>query len=331
MQVVVSTSGLSKTYTAGFWKTKRVVALENLTLQIQDNEIFGYLGPNGAGKSTTLKLLMSLIFPTSGSAEILGKPVSKVSTRQQIGYLPENPYFYEYLTAEEFLSYYAGLLGLSAADIKDRAGYYLKLTDTFHARKLQLRKFSKGMLQRVGIAQALINDPKVLFLDEPMSGLDPIGRREVRDLILKLKDQGKTIIFSTHILNDVEILCDRVAVLNRGKLIGSGNLSGLISKEVKYIEVLFSGLSVGEARQLFDSSHSITQSGSTIRLEIGAESKITDVVRPIEQAGGKILSVTPIRQTMEDYFFTLVGEGRKKASLEPSNQEREAEWKNTNA
>ncbi|MFN8007202.1 MAG: ABC transporter ATP-binding protein [Terriglobia bacterium] len=331
MQVVVSIKELSKTYTAGFWKTKRVVALENLSLQIQDNEIFGYLGPNGAGKSTTLKLLMSLIFPTSGSAEILGKSVSDVSTRQQIGYLPENPYFYEYLTAEEFLTYYGGLLGLSPAETKERTSYYLRLTDTFHARKLQLRKFSKGMLQRIGIAQALINDPKVLFLDEPMSGLDPIGRREVRDLILKLKDARKTIFFSTHILNDVEILCDRVAVLNRGKLIGSGNLSELISKEVKYIEVLFAGLSVDAARRLFDPDLPITQSGSTIRLEVGADAKIAEVVRPIEQAGGKVISVIPIRQTMEDYFFHLVGEGRKKPSAPSAEPKPESERKPTPA
>ena len=320
MQVVVSIKGLSKTYTAGFWKTKRVVALENLTLQVHENEVFGYLGPNGAGKSTTLKLLMSLIFPTSGTAEILGKPVSEVSTRQVIGYLPENPFFYEYLTAEEFLSFYAGLLGFSAAETKERVSYYLKLTDTFHSRKLQLRKFSKGMIQRIGIAQALINDPKVIFLDEPMSGLDPLGRREVRDLILKLKSEKKTILFSTHILNDVETLCDRVAVLSRGQLIGSGKLSDLISKEVKHIEILVSGMSYELARSLFDPSASISESGSILRLEVSPETNLSDIVSPIEQAHGKVISINPVRQTMEDYFFTLVGKGTRKVPMHPSDQ-----------
>ena len=325
MQVVVSIKGLSKTYTAGFWKTKRVVALENLTLQVHENEVFGYLGPNGAGKSTTLKLLMSLIFPTSGTAEILGSPVSEVSTRQQIGYLPENPYFYEYLTAEEFLSFYTGLFGFSPSETKERVAYYLKLTDTFHSRKLQLRKFSKGMMQRIGIAQALINDPRVIFLDEPMSGLDPIGRREVRDLILKLKSEKKTIFFSTHILNDVETLCDRVAVLSRGKLIGSGKLSELISKEVKYIEVLISGLSYELARNLIDPTIPITESGSILRVEIGPEAKLSDIVNPVENAQGKVLSVNPVRQTMEDYFITLVGNGRKNQILHHSENGSGAE------
>ena len=331
MQVVVSIKGLSKTYSAGFWKTKRVVALDDLTLQVEENEVFGYLGPNGAGKSTTLKLLMSLIYPTSGTAKILGNSVSEVSTRQFIGYLPENPYFYEYLTAEEFLSFYARLLGFPPGETKDRVAYYLKLTDIFHSRKLQLRKFSKGMIQRIGIAQALINDPKVIFLDEPMSGLDPLGRREVRDLILKLKNEGKTIFFSTHILNDVEILCDRVAVLNRGKLIGSGKLRDLISKEVKYIEILISGFSYELSRNLFDPSIPITESGSTLRLEVNADTKLSDIINPVEQANGTVISINQVRQTMEDYFFTLVGNGRKKTSSQPLEKAQGTERKAVNS
>ncbi|HKZ39542.1 MAG TPA: ABC transporter ATP-binding protein [Candidatus Hodarchaeales archaeon] len=331
MQVVVSIKGLSKTFAAGFWKTKRVVALENLTLQVHENEVFGYLGPNGAGKSTTLKLLMSLIYPTSGTAEILGKSVYEVSTRRHIGFLPENPYFYEYLTAEEFLSFYARLLGFSLVETKVRVPYYLKLTDTFHSRRLQLRKFSKGMLQRIGIAQALINDPKVIFLDEPMSGLDPVGRREVRDLILKLKSEGKTIFFSTHILNDVETLCDRVAVLNRGRLIGSGKLRDLISEEVKYVEILVSGISCELARQLFDPPIPITESGSTLRLELNADTKLGNIITRVEHSHGKVISVNPIRQTMEDYFFKLVGNGRKFTNPQNLGDERETERKVANS
>lgn len=311
-RVVILTQGLSKTYRTGFWKTKRVVALDNLNLEVFDNEIFGCLGPNGAGKSTTLKLLMSLIFPTSGKAEILGRPVSNLSVHQQVGYLPENPYFYEYLTAEEFLSFYASLFGYSSCEIESRVEHFLKLTDVFQARKLQLRKFSKGMIQRVGIAQALVNDPKIVFLDEPMSGLDPIGRREVRDLILRLKLEGRTVFFSTHILNDVETLCDRVAILNRGKVIGSGLLTDLINREVTHIEVVVSGIGLERLQQLTNHAYAVNQSGVTLRVELPAEAELGNLIGRIEAASGRVVAVNPVRQTMEDYFFKLLGEAKEK-------------------
>jgi ABC-2 type transport system ATP-binding protein len=308
MSIVVSTHNLSKTYKAGFWKTRRLSALDHVNLEVRRNEIFGYLGPNGAGKSTTFKLLMSLIYPTSGTAEILGKSVYDVKTRYQIGYLPENPYFYEYLSAQEFLSYYASFFDFSPTEIKRRVEHFLKLTDIYHARRLQLRKFSKGMLQRVGIAQALINDPPIVFLDEPMSGLDPMGRREVRDLILALKKEGRTVFFSTHILNDVETLCDRVAVLNRGKLIGSGHLSDLISQEVTHLEIVISKMDLEALRRVLGFEARISQSGTTLRLEIDVERPLAPLITQIEMASGKILSINPIRQTMEDYFFNLVNQ-----------------------
>jgi ABC-2 type transport system ATP-binding protein len=312
-QVVILTQGLSKTYRTGFWKTKPVLALDDLNLEIFENEIFGCLGPNGAGKSTTLKLLMSLIYPTSGRAEILGQSVFSLESRCHIGYLPENPYFYEYLTAEEFLTYYGSLFGFSKSELKSRVDHFLKLTDVFHARKLQLRKFSKGMLQRVGIAQAIINDPKVVFLDEPMSGLDPIGRREVRDLILQLKRDGKTVFFSTHILNDVETLCDRIAILNRGKVIGSGTLNVLFDQEVSHVEAVISGIPAERLRDLAGPGVSISQSGGTLRLELPAQALLAGIVASIEQASGRIISINPVRQTMEDYFLKLVGKPERAA------------------
>jgi ABC-2 type transport system ATP-binding protein len=315
-QVVILTKGLSKTYRTGFWKSRQVSALNSLDLEVYQNEVFGCLGPNGAGKSTTLKLLMSLVYPTSGFAEILGKSVSDRSTRALIGYLPENPYFYEYLTAEEFLSFYASFFGYSVGEVRSRVEHFLKLTDIFHARKLQLRKFSKGMIQRVGIAQAIINDPEVVFLDEPMSGLDPIGRREVQDLILRLKHEGKTIFFSTHILNDVETLCDRVAVLNRGKVIGSGSPNDLVDQELTYVEIVISGIGLDRLQQITDQRFVIMESGTTLRLELPAETQLTSVVARVEQASGKILSVNPVRRTMEDYFFELVGNQRKATMAE---------------
>jgi ABC-2 type transport system ATP-binding protein len=318
-QVVIRTEGLSKTYRTGFWKTKPVLALDNLNLEVFENEIFGCLGPNGAGKSTTLKLLMSLIYPTAGRAEILGESVLNLAARRHIGYLPESPYFYEYLTAEEFLTYYGSLFGFSKSELKSRVDHFLKLTDVFHARKLQLRKFSKGMLQRVGIAQAILGDPKVVFLDEPMSGLDPIGRREVRNLILQLKREGKTIFFSTHILNDVETLCDRIAILNRGTIIGSGPLSELFDQEVSHIEVVTSGIPADRLRELAGPEVSISQSGSTSRLELPAEAHVSAIIAAIEHASGRIISINPVRQTMEDYFLKLVGKPERRATPRSRN------------
>ena len=312
-QVVIRTEGLSKAYRTGFWKTKPVLALNNLNLEVFENEIFGCLGPNGAGKSTTLKLLMSLIYPTAGHAEILGESVLRLAARRHLGYLPESPYFYEYLTAEEFLTYYGSLFGFSKSELKSRVDHFLKLTDVFHARKLQLRKFSKGMLQRVGIAQAIIGDPKVVFLDEPMSGLDPIGRREVRNLILQLKREGKTIFFSTHILNDVETLCDRIAILNRGTVIGSGTLNELFDREVSHVEVVISGIPADSLRELVGPTASVSQSGNTLRLELSAQALLSRIVAEIEQASGKIISINPVRQTMEDYFLKLVGKPERRA------------------
>ena len=307
MSVVVSTHNLSKKFRVGFWKTRATTALDGLNLEIHRNEIFGYLGPNGAGKSTTLKLLMALIYPTSGHAEILGQPVTNVSNHRIIGFLPENPYFYEYLTAEEFLTYYAGLFGFSSHEVRIRVDHFLRLTGISDARKLQLRKFSKGMIQRAGIAQALINDPEIVFLDEPMSGLDPIGRREVRDLILRLKAEGKTVFFSSHILNDIETLCDRVAILNRGKLVGAGLLKDLVSKEVSHVEIIVSGIGIDQLRQVLEEAATVSQVGTTLKIEVDADARLNPLVSGIERTGGKIISVNPVRQTMEDYFLKVVG------------------------
>src|SRR4029453_3581053 len=204
--------------TKGFWRPRPYAALENVTLDVGQGEVFGFLGPNGAGKTTTLKLLMQLIFPTSGRAEILGRPVGDLAVRKRIGYLPENPYFYDNLPAEELLLYFARLFGCAAAEGRRKASQLLDEVGIGAERRFQLRKFSKGMVQRVGIAQALVNDPEVVFLDEPMSGLDPIGRREVRELILKLRDQGRTVFFSSHVLSDAEALCSNVAVMAKGRL-----------------------------------------------------------------------------------------------------------------
>src|SRR5947209_8896902 len=246
----IEIKGLTKNYALGFLRKAERTALNDLSLEVPEGEIFGYLGPNGAGKTTTLKLLMGLIFPTRGSALILGKPIDSAEVKRSIGFLPEQPYFYDYLTARELLEYYAALSDVPAKGRRPRAQAMLARVGLADAANIQLRKFSKGMLQRVGIAQAIIHDPKILFLDEPMSGLDPVGRREVRDLIQSLHDEGKTIFFSTHILSDAETLCHRVAVVNKGELRGVGVVADLVAQSQKKLEVVWEGGSPGVLRSL---------------------------------------------------------------------------------
>src|SRR5687767_2024497 len=228
MQAIIAIENLTKDYEVGFWRKRKVRALDRLSLTVNEGEIFGFLGANGAGKTTTLKLLMRLIFPTGGSARILGHDIADISMHNEIGYLPENPYFYDYLTAREFLDYCAEIFGYPAAERRKRSADLLARVRLDEKRwDTQLRKFSKGMLQRVGLAQSLINDPEIVFLDEPMSGLDPVGRREVRDLIASLREDGKTVFMCSHILSDIEVLCDRVAILKRGRLAQVGSLDEL--------------------------------------------------------------------------------------------------------
>src|SRR5215510_3891594 len=242
-EVVIDIVGLTKDYEVGFLKKRKIRALNQLNLEVRRGEIFGFLGPNGAGKTTTLKLLMRLIYPTQGSARILGHSIEDVSNRARIGYLPENPYFYDYLSGRELLEYTAALFGIPPVQAKSKAKELLSLVGLdFERANRQLRKYSKGMLQRLGIAQALINDPEVVFMDEPMSGLDPIGRREVRDLLLSLRAQQKTVFFSSHILSDVETLCDRAAILNRGKLQACGSVEELTGSHDATVEVVATGV-----------------------------------------------------------------------------------------
>ncbi len=238
----ISTDALTKSYAVGFWRPRPYRALDGLTLDVAPGEVFGFLGPNGAGKTTTLKLLMQLIYPTSGRAELLGRPAGDLDVRRRIGYLPENPFFYDHLTAEELLTYFAGLFGYAGPARRQRVGRLLDEVGIGAERRLALRRFSKGMLQRVGIAQALLNDPELVIFDEPMSGLDPLGRRDVRQLILRLRDQGVTVFFSSHVLSDAEAVCSRVAILARGRLVTSGRLDELAAFEVRGWELVMADL-----------------------------------------------------------------------------------------
>ena len=280
-------------------------------MQVQDGEVFGFLGPNGAGKSTTIKLLMGIIFPTAGSAQILGRPVNDVAMHRDIGYLPEQPYFYDYLTAAELLDYFARFHGFGAAERNERVQKMLKKVGLETAGKIQLRKYSKGMLQRVGLAQAILHDPKLVILDEPMSGLDPVGRREVRDIILELKNVGKTILFSTHILSDAEMLCDRVGVIAGGKLRGVGAPGTIVGVKSLGMEIVFElpdgGLSAEKIRV------KAARSGANYRMSV-SETELYATMEELRGAGARVISVTQIKPTLEDFFLELVGKDRAQAA-----------------
>jgi ABC-2 type transport system ATP-binding protein len=311
-EAVIEIKGLTKDYEVGFARKRKVRALEDLTLDVTRGEIFGFLGPNGAGKTTTLKLLMRLIFPTAGTARILGAPIDHVVTRSRIGYLPENPYFYDYLSGRELLDYTGALFGAPRDRARKRSQELLGLIGLAgEPAERQLRKYSKGMLQRIGIAQALVNDPEVVFMDEPMSGLDPIGRREVRDLLLSLRREGKTIFFSSHILSDVEALCDRAAILRRGKLFRCGPVHELSGVQRPAVEVVAVGCNHDELQKLAESSsfvESITATPVGVNVVVSEESNVDAVLAMIRETGGKFVSANPSRASLEDIFVDA-GEG----------------------
>jgi len=306
----IEIENLTKDYPFGFLHLKKKTSLEGLTMSVEDGEVFGFLGPNGAGKSTTIKLLVGLIFPTAGTARILGRSISDISMHADIGYLPEQPYFYDYLTAAELLDYFARFHDLSAQERKLRVDRMLKKVGLETARKIQLRKYSKGMLQRVGLAQAILHDPKVVILDEPMSGLDPVGRREVRDIILELKQAGKTVLFSTHILSDAEMLCDRVGVIVGGKLRGVGAPDEIVGMKAQGMEILFEYAGVSAGLQCLLSK--ATQTGKRYQLQV-AEGDLYATLQQLGSAGAKILSVTQVKATLEEYFMHLVEADRAQA------------------
>jgi ABC-2 type transport system ATP-binding protein len=305
--LAVGTYELTKDYAIGFWRKRPHRALDHLNLEVQPGEIFGFLGPNGAGKTTTLKLLMQLVYPTAGRAEILGRPLGDLDAKRRIGYLPENPYFYDYLTAEELLAYFGRLFGLPGAEAAGRAARLLDEVGIGAERRLQLRKFSKGMLQRVGIAQALINEPELVILDEPMSGLDPLGRREVRSLMLRLRDRGCTVFFSSHVLSDAEALCNRVAILAKSRLVASGRLADMLAFRARGWEMVVAGASPSLIARLGSQIRSAAMIGEgRYTLELPLEPPPERLLGELTAAGAHLVSLNPLRETLEDFFVQRV-------------------------
>ncbi|HWS54132.1 MAG TPA: ABC transporter ATP-binding protein [Pyrinomonadaceae bacterium] len=308
MSPAVEINNLTKDYEVGFLRKRRVRALDGLTLRVERGEIFGFLGANGAGKTTTLKLLMRLMYPSAGTAAVLGRDIGDASMRAEIGYLPEHPYFYDYLTAREFLEYCAELFGYPRPERRRRAADLLaRVRLEEKSWDKQLRKFSKGMLQRVGLAQALVNDPSVVFLDEPMSGLDPVGRREVRDLIASLRGRGTTVFFCSHILSDIEVLCDRAAVLRRGRLAHVGPLAELrAGVGERAMELIVAGATAErlEAALAGVGGARVTATPGGARVEVASEKHVDDALRAVREAGAALIAVQPVGNALEELFVS---------------------------
>ncbi len=307
---IIEIRNLTKDFRIGFFRKRPVRALSQLTLDVDRAEAFGFLGPNGAGKTTTLKILMDLIRPTEGSALILGEPVDSVSMRRRIGYLPENPYFYDYLTPEELLTYVGRLFGMRQPELGRKVKSLLEKVGLADSRNLQLRKFSKGMVQRIGLAQAIINDPEVVFLDEPMSGLDPLGRREVRQIIGLLKEQGVTVFFSSHILPDVESLCDRVAILNRGRLRAVGALQEILQVKIEAHEIILGGMRSEATTGLASLCDELKPIGDRLHLRASSDRQVQSILGQALEHGAQLISVNPVRSSLEDYFYQEVASDR---------------------
>lgn len=303
---VVEIENLTKDFSVGFWKKRPVRALDSLCLEVHRGEIFGFLGPNGAGKSTTIKLLMHLLHPTSGTARILGHAVQSAPMHRFIGYLPENPYFYDYLTPRELLTYVGKLFGLRQPALSKKVDDLIENVGLSRAADLQLRKFSKGMVQRIGIAQALINDPEIVFLDEPMSGLDPLGRMDVRRIIASLKARGVTVFFSSHILPDVEAICDRVAILNKGKLLQHGALDEILGVRIEGHEIILSGWTEEHLTGIREFADEVRPMGDRLHLRVSDPRKMEGLLSFVFSNSLELISLNPIRQSLEEYFQSLV-------------------------
>jgi ABC-2 type transport system ATP-binding protein len=300
-RALIEVRGLRKEFRLGLLM-RRVHALRGISFQVEQGKIFGFLGPNGAGKTTTIKILTGLIGPTAGSATIFGDPIPSPRAMRRVGFLPENPYIYPYLTPSEFVVLCARLSGLSSRAARDRTRQVLERVGMEHAADRPARRLSKGMLQRTGLAAALVADPELLILDEPMSGLDPVGRKEVRSLIIEERQRGRTIFFSTHILSDVETLCDEVAILRGGEVVVSGALDDLLNRSVRHTEIVVGGASDELKQALARDGHEPRRVADQLVLEVEGDARVQTVLAQVLQGGARVLEVTPRHETLEDLF-----------------------------
>ncbi len=300
---LIDVRALEKKFKTGFLERKSVAAVKGVSFDVRRGEIFGFLGPNGAGKTTTIKMLTGLIAPSGGEAFLFGKPVPAPASRERLGFLPENPYVYPYLTPREFVELAGKLSGMSGAKLQRRAAEVLELVKITYAADRQVRRLSKGMLQRAGLAAALVSDPEMLILDEPMSGLDPVGRKEVKDLIFAERDRGRTIFFSTHILGDVEAMCDRVAILREGKVVVSGALRSLLRGDVIRTEVMLAGVGADLESALVEKGFTVNRRPDLVLVDVEGEGRVGEVLRAALDAGAQVVEVTPKRETLEDLFL----------------------------
>jgi ABC-2 type transport system ATP-binding protein len=307
MATAVSTDRLTKDFTTGFWRPRPHRGLDGLTFEIPVGGVFGLLGPNGAGKSTTLKILLNLLRPTSGTASVFGLPPGDINAHRRLGFLPEHPTFYDYLTGQELVTYFAGLFGYSPSECRSRAAKALDRVGLAGDRARPIRQYSKGMVQRVGIAQALVNDPELVIFDEPMSGLDPVGRRDVRQLILELRDEGRTMLFSSHILADAELLCSRVGILAKGKLVASGTLTELTASAGRGWEVVAASVPAAVVERLRPRVSKITAIGDgRYTFDLGPAEAPEPLIADLAAAGASLVSAAPLRTTLEDVFMERV-------------------------
>jgi len=302
MAAALDIEDLHKTFSLGFIPKKKKI-LKGISLSVNQGEIFGYLGPNGAGKTTTIKCILGLIFPDQGKIELFGHPYLSLRAKARTGFLPENPYFYDHLKASEFLDFYSQLFSMKKKEREDKIKYLLHMVGLEQSTDLQLRKFSRGMLQRIGLAQALLNDPSLVLLDEPLGGLDPLGRKEIRDVIVKLKEEGKTVFLSSHILQDIEMICDRVAILVNGEIVNQGTLKDLISEKILFTEIELSGV---EEKELKNLGESLTEKAGRILLKVFEEENVEKVLELVQSRKGKVHSLIPRTETLEDLFVGMV-------------------------
>ena len=312
---VIELDNITKDFRQHFWTPKRRV-LDGITFSVKSGEVFGFLGPNGSGKTTTIKILFEILFPTLGAARIFGRPVGDKESKRRIGFLPENPYFYDYLTAQQFLEFHGQLTGCSRSYIRKRIPEVLELTGMKGTNDIHLRNFSKGMLQRIGLAQAIIHDPDLVILDEPLTGLDPLGRKEVRDLMVRLRDEGKSVFFSTHILSDVELICDRVAILSKGKVLKCGALDELVSYDKKYVDMVWKSVGSELLSYIEKQSINLRHSADQIAFQISRqqdedqasfEKRTHEILKKGVDSGAVICSFSPREATLEEVFVKEIG------------------------